>query len=93
MLMAVIGSSLIGAVLGIRFKVQVLFLAVPFAFVATAGLVGITQSALAPALLAGIAAVAALQIGYLGGLFTRFCLTAARATSKRSLGSTTIVQS
>ena len=56
MLMAVLCSSLIGAVLGIRFKVQVLFLVVPFAFVATAGIVAVAQSAFQPALLAAIAA-------------------------------------
>ncbi len=92
MLMAVLCSSLVGAVLGVRFKVQVLFLVVPLALVATAGIVGVAQSALQPALLAGIAAAAALQIGYLGGLVTRFSIAAARLAPKRPLNSTTTVQ-
>lgn len=89
MLMAVLCSSLVGAVLGVRFKVQVLFLVVPLAFVATAGIVGVAQFAFQPALLAGIVAAVALQIGYLGGLFTRFSIAAARIAPKRPLSSTT----
>lgn len=92
MLMAVLCSSLVGAVLGIRFKVQVLFLAVPFAFVATAGIVGVAHFAVEPALLAGIAAAVALQIGYLGGLLTRFSIAAARIPPRSTLRSTTTVQ-
>ncbi len=93
MLMAVLCSSLVGAVLGVRFKVQVMFPAVPLAFVATTGIMGITQFALGPALLAGLAAAVALQIGYLGGLLTRFSVAAARISPRRSLRSTTTAQS
>jgi hypothetical protein len=93
MLMAVLCSSLVGAVLGIRFKVQVLFLGVPLAFVATAGIMSVAQSALEPALLAATAAAAALQVGYLGGLLTRFSVAAARISPRRSLRSTTTAQS
>lgn len=92
MLMAVLCSSLVGAVLGIRFKVQVLFLVVPFTFVAAAGIAGLAQCAFRLALLTGIAAAVALQIGYLGGLLTRFSIAAARVSPRRSLRSTTTVQ-
>lgn len=92
MLMAVLCSSLVGAVLGTRFKVQVLFFAVPFAFAATAGIVGIAQSTFEPALLAGIAAGLALQIGYLGGLLTRFSMAASRILPKWPLRSTNPAQ-
>jgi predicted anti-sigma-YlaC factor YlaD len=93
MLMAILCSSLVGAVLGLRFKVQVLFPTTPIAFVIAAGIVGVTQAALQPALLAGVAAVVALQIGYLGGLFTRFSIAASRIPQKRSTHSTTTAQS
>ena len=92
MLMAVLCSSLVGAVLGTRLKVKVLFLAAPLAFVATAGTIGIAQSTFGPALLAGTAAAVALQVGYLGGLLTRISLAAARVSPRQSLRSTTTVQ-
>jgi hypothetical protein len=78
MLMAILFSSLVGAVLGTRFKVQVLLPGVPLAFMTAAGIIGITQAVIAPALLAGVLAAIALQIGYLGGLFTRWSVAAAR---------------
>jgi hypothetical protein len=92
MLMAVLCSSLVGAVLGLRFRVQVLFLVVPFAFAVSAGIIGLTQSAVEPGLLAGLAAAAAIQIGYLGGLLTRFSMAASRMSPKPALRSTTHVQ-
>jgi hypothetical protein len=93
MLMVIICSSLVGAVLGTRFKVQVLFLVAPAAFVVTAAIMGISQSAFGSALLAGIAAVVALQIGYFGGLLTRFSIAAARVPPKEPLRSSTTAQS
>jgi hypothetical protein len=92
MLMAILCNSLVGAVLGIRFKVQVLFPTAPLAFVATAGIIGITQAALEPALLGGVLAVITLQIGYLGGLLSRWSVAAARTTPNRSLRSTPAAQ-
>jgi hypothetical protein len=85
MLMAVLCNSLVGAVLGMRFKVRVLFPVAPFVFAVTAGAVGLAQAAFLPALLAGILAVVTLQIGYLGGLFTRWSVVAARLSPKRRL--------
>jgi hypothetical protein len=92
MLMAILCNSLVGAVLGFRFKVKVLFPTAPLAFVATAGIMGITQAALAPALLGGVLAVIMLQIGYLGGLLSRWSVAAARTTPNRSLRSTPAAQ-
>jgi hypothetical protein len=89
MLMAILFNSLVGAVLGTRFKVRVLFPVAPLAFIVTAGIVGVTRSAVEPALLAGLAALVALQIGYLGGLFTRFSVAAAQVPPKPSVSSTT----
>lgn len=89
MLMAILCSSLVGAVLGTRFKVRVLFPVAPFVFIMTVGIVGVARSEFVPALLAGVAAVVALQVGYLGGLFTRFSVAAARLPPKRPASSTT----
>jgi hypothetical protein len=93
MLMTILCSSLVGAVLGTRLKVKVLFPLAPLAFCVAASLVGVAQAAFKPALLAGVAAVVALQIGYLGGLFTRWSVAAARISSKRSVRSTTTAHS
>ena len=92
MLMAILCSSLVGAVLGTRFKVQVLFPLAPLAFVVSAGVMALTHAAVGPALLAGTVSVVGLQIGYLGGLFTRFSVAAARVSSKQPLRSTTTAQ-
>jgi hypothetical protein len=89
MIMAILFSSLVGAVLGCRLKVRVLFLAAPLAFAMTAGVVAVTQGTIGSALLGGVAAVIALQIGYLGGLFTRFSVAAAQIPPKPSVSSTT----
>ena len=89
MIMAIIFNSLVGAVLGCRFKVRVLFLAAPLAFAMTTSVLEITQGTLGLALLGGVAAVITLQIGYLGGLFTRWSVAAAQTPSKRSMRSTT----
>ena len=91
MMMAVIWSSLVGAILGLRFKVQVLFLAAPAAFAISAGIAGATR-AVEPALLVGAATAVGLQIGYLGGLFTRFAMAASRTSPKPALRSITHIQ-
>ncbi len=92
MLMAILFNFLVSAVLGNRFKVRVLFPAAPVAFIITVVVVGAAQSALSPALLAGVAAVVALQLGFLGGLFTRFSVAASQVPPTRRVGSTTTVR-
>jgi hypothetical protein len=89
MLMAILFNSLVGAVLGNRFKVRVLFPVAPIAFIITVGVLGVARSAFAPALLAGLASVVALQIGFLGGLFTRFSVAASRVPPERPVRSST----
>lgn len=90
MVMIALCSSLIGAVLGIRFRVQVLFPAAIFSLVTVAAVAAFRGSAVSSAILAVIVSVISLQIGYLGGLFTRFCMAASRVVSVRSLPSTTV---
>ena len=83
-------GSLVGAVLGIRFKVQVLFPTALFGFVIVAIVAALKGSAISSAAVAAIVCVIFLQIGYLGGLFTRFCMAAARVAFHSSLPSTTV---
>ena len=90
MVMIALCSSLIGAVLGIRFRVQVLFPAVVFNLMTVATVAAFKGSAVSSAILAIIVSVTSLQIGYFGGLFTRFCMAASRAVSLRSLPTTTV---
>lgn len=89
MVMIALCSSLIGAVLGTRFRIHVLFPAAVLGLVIVAAVAVFKGSAVSSTIGAAIVFVIALQVGYLGGLFTRFCLAAARLASYRSLRSTT----
>jgi hypothetical protein len=88
MVMIALCSSLIGAVMGTRFKVQVLFPVAMLGCVMVAAVAVLKGSAMSSAIGAAIVCVISLQIGYLGGLFTRFCMAASRVASHRSLRST-----
>jgi hypothetical protein len=88
MVMIALCSSLIGAVVGTRFKVQVLFPAAVLGIVTVAAAAAYTGSTISWAILAAIVCVTSLQLGYLAGLFTRFCMAASRTASHRSLRST-----
>jgi hypothetical protein len=88
MVMIALCSSLVGAVMGTRFKVQVLFPAAMLGCVMVAAVAVFKGSAMSSTIAAAIVCVISLQIGYLGGLFTRFCMAASRGTFYRSLRST-----
>ena len=90
MVMIALCSSLIGAVLGTRFRVHVLFPAVVLGLVIVATVAVIKEASFSSALTALAIYAVALQFGYLGGLFVRFCMAAARTPSHRSLSSTTV---
>ena len=89
MVMIAICSSLIGAVMGTRFKVQVLFPAAMLGCMTVAAVAVLKGSTISWAIAAAILCVVSLQIGYLGGLVTRFYMAASRVASHRSLRSTT----
>jgi hypothetical protein len=83
-------SSLVGATLGMRLRVFVLL---------PVGLIGGVMVAVATALGGATASsvvgdiavgIICLQMGYLGGLLTRFCLAAARSGPSRRLSSTVV---
>jgi hypothetical protein len=90
MVMIALCSSLIGAVLGTRLRVQVLLPAAMLGLVIVATVATFKGSALSSAVAAAIVFVISLQIGYLGGLFTRFCMAASRVALHRSLRSTIV---
>jgi len=81
-------SWLIGAVLGTRFRVHALLPAALLGFVMLALVAVIKEVAISSMLAALAVHVVALQLGYMGGVFARFCITAARTPSHRSLHST-----
>jgi hypothetical protein len=89
MIMVALSGLLFGAVLGTRFKVQVIYPAATLGLVVLVSVAVFKGSAISSALLAAIVYVISLQIGYLGGLFTRFCMVAARVVLHRSLRSST----
>lgn len=88
MVMIALCSSLVGAVLGTRFRVQVLFPAVAFAFLIVGVVAVIKGSTVWWAITAEFICAVAVQIGYLGGLLTFACMTAARVPLHRPQRST-----
>ena len=90
MIMIALCSSLIGAVMGTRFRVQILFPAATLGCAMVAAVAFFKGSAISSAIVAAVVCVISLQIGYLGGLLTRFFMAASRVTSHRSLRSTAI---
>jgi hypothetical protein len=93
MLMIALSSSLIGAVFGTRFRVQMLFPAAMLGFVTVAAIAALKGSAVSSTVTAELVYAISLQIGYLGGLLTQVLMTVARVPSPRPLPSSTIVRS
>jgi hypothetical protein len=93
MLMIALCSSLIGAVFGTRFRVQMLFPAAIFGFVIVAAIAALKGSPVSSAVTAEIVYAVSLQVGYLGGLLTQALMTVARVPAPRSLPSSTIARS
>lgn len=84
MTMLMIGGALLGATLGLRFKVLVLL---PVTFIGVSGTVIFAilyQSSVAATIVLVVALATTLQAGYFAGLFVRFVLVAARAPRLRS---------
>ena len=78
MSLLLIGGALVGATLGLRFKVIVLLPAISIAALGVGGFAALTGMAIALALVNIIVAVTALQVGYLGGLAVRSVIAAGR---------------
>jgi hypothetical protein len=88
MVMIALCSSLIGAVLGTHYKVHVLFPAAVAGMALIAAVALLRGSTPSTTLFALGSWTVCLQLGYLGGLFTRYCLEAAGLAPQRSLHST-----
>jgi hypothetical protein len=84
MVMIALYSSLVGAVLGTRFRVQVLFPAAAFGFVIVGVVAALKGSTMWSAITAEVICAVALQIGYLGGVLALACMTAARVPLRRA---------
>ena len=78
MMMFAVFCALAGMVLGLRFKVLVLLPAIACAIAAGAALGLAERAGLATTVLETLAAVVALQLGYLGGVGTRFAIALTR---------------
>ena len=89
MTLIALGSFLIGAVLGTRFRVQVLFPAAVIGLMAIALFVALKSAAISAAVMIAVTYAIALQLGYLGGLFVRYCMVVVRSASHRSVRSST----
>jgi hypothetical protein len=87
MVMIALSSSLIGAVLGIQYKFPVLLPVAIFGAMLVVVVAAFKGSAIVSAMLAIGVWVACLQLGYLGGLLTRYCLEATGLVPQRSLHS------
>lgn len=83
MVMITLCSSLIGAVLGTRFRVQVLFPAIAFGFLVVAVMAALEGWSLWSAIASELVCAVSLQIGYLGGLLALACMTVARVPLRR----------
>ena len=75
-------SFLVGALLGMRFKVLIL-IPVCLAINAVVAIAIARGAALSTMLLADALVLCCLQLGYLGGIFMRYTLVLARAASIR----------
>jgi hypothetical protein len=71
-------AMLIGALLGLRFKVLILVPAIVIGSAATLGIGMAHSNSLWFTLLAMVLAITALQMGYLGGAIIRFVIAGAR---------------
>ena len=90
MVMIALCSSLIGATLGTRLKVLVLVPALILGVVLVTAVAAVAGPAVSAAIGAVVVWALFHQLGYLGGLLTRFCLEAMGLVPHRSLSSTIV---
>jgi hypothetical protein len=90
MLMIALCSSLIGATVGTRLKVFALVPVLILGMVLVTAVGAVTGAAASAAIGAAVVSTICLQLGYLSGLLTRFCLEAMGLVPERSLDSTIV---
>lgn len=86
--MIAIFSSLVGAVLGIRCRVFVLIPSMILGTLILTLIGSLKDSTISWHLISAAVCAVSLQLGYVGGIVTRYCLAAARLRSQRALHST-----
>jgi hypothetical protein len=84
MVVVTLGGLLVGAVLGTRFRVLIVIPAAILGVIVITLVSAIESIAIASVVDAAIVYTISLQVGYLGGLFTRFLMVATRAAIYRS---------
>jgi hypothetical protein len=84
-MMLIILNILCGALLGMRFKVFILFPAILVSVGLNADIAAAHGSGLWPTLLAIALSLTGLQLGFLGGLVTRHAMAASRAPRSHAL--------
>jgi predicted lysophospholipase L1 biosynthesis ABC-type transport system permease subunit len=84
MMTVMILSILCGAVLGMRFKVFILFPAILVSLALNAEIAAAHGSGLWPTLIAIALSVTGLQLGFLGGLSARYFIAASRTPGWRT---------
>jgi hypothetical protein len=90
MTMIGIGSFLLGAVFGLRFRVFVLFPAALLGLLIVAAMAAIGAVPLLSATWVAAVFVVALQFGFLGGLFVRFVVAMARVRAPAHIPSSVV---
>lgn len=87
MVMIALCSSLLGATLGTRYKVAVLFPAIVIGIVLVVATAVLKEATMSAAISVLAIWTVCLQLGYLGGLLTRYCLEAIGLAPQRALHS------
>jgi 4-amino-4-deoxy-L-arabinose transferase-like glycosyltransferase len=77
-------AFLVGAVLGLRYKVLILAPAMGLAILAVIATSLAHHYSLPTTLIAGVLALTCVQIGYLGGILTRYAMILTRGGSQRN---------
>ena len=83
MSMLIFSAFLLGAALGMRFKVFILIPVAAFALIAIVAASIAHGNSVSGTLIAGVLTLCCLQIGYISGVVTRYSLTQARAERQR----------
>jgi hypothetical protein len=78
MILIAISGALLGAVFGLRFRVLVLLPAILLGVLSVAVISATSGTPVSTMVINATAWTVAIQFGYLGGLFTRFIMVAAR---------------
>jgi hypothetical protein len=86
-MMLLVLNVIFGAAVGLRFKVFVLFPAILASMVLTTGIAAAQDYGLWPTLIAIVASITGIQVGFLGVILTRYFTSARQPSPLRASGS------